>query len=599
MEDRVAGEGDALLGNANRSVVLSQRSQVNSEEGFSKKRWLITKKKLYTTLLSTLTVLLISGSAYAASVTLPDNLGWRNIVSTTAVLVAVGVIPLSFAGMGPLVRSLMVSASRCAIQVSLLGSVVLQRMMGVTRPWILVAWIVGVGLLSGRECASRIQYTYPEMNRNIYGSVLASGVSIWVLTVVLNLFGKIEPWFDPQTWIPIAGMLFGNTLNAITLGTSSITKQFATNADAVELRWMRGASNKEAIGPLMEESFRLSLLPTVNGLAATGIIYIPGMMSGQIIAGQSPNQAAVYQIVISFLIASTGMLAVQLIVHLSVGSIVERRWSRLRSGVLKPKETSAKKNFLKSIFSKPEERNDPSLPTHSSNPLKGQLRSLSSENLVSKKGTPINVSTPVLELKGLEVPRANAKVELSLRSGDRIAISGKSGTGKSQILRTILGFEESGSESQILLFGNVVDSSDLPAFRSKVCMVPANRVTLEGTPNQLYEQILQMESQQQRGETIRSDPITPGDIVRTWDLDPSALDRDWRTLSGGESQRAALAIALALKPDVLLLDESTSAMDLATSILVENTLRESNIPMIVVTHSEDQLERFCTERFIM
>ena len=585
-----------MIEKANHSVVLSQQTQVTSEEDFGKKRWLITKRKLYVALLSTFAVLFISGSAFAALGTLPAQLGWRNLLSTTAVLVSVGVIPLSFSGMGPLVRSLMVSASRCAVQVLILGSVILQRMMGVTRPWILVAWIVGVGFLSGRECASRIQYTYPEMNRNVYGSVLASGLLIWFLTVVLNLFGKVEPWFDPQTWIPIAGMLFGNTLNAITLGTSSITKQFATNSDAVELRWMRGASNKEAMGPLLEESFRMSLLPTINGLAATGIIYIPGMMSGQIIAGQSPNQAAMYQIVISFLIASTGMLAVQLIVHLTVGSIVDKPWSRLRSGVLEPKATSAKKASLKSIFAWPKKRDDASLPTHSSSPPIGPLRTPSCEIVSSEKGTSISDSAPVLELKGLEVPRARAKVELSLSRGDRIAISGKSGTGKSQILRTILGFEEAGGESQTLFFGKAVDLSKLADFRSKVCLVPPNRPTLEGTPNQFYEQILKWESQQQM---LKGDPIKPGDIAKSWDLDPSTLDREWRTLSGGESQRASLAIALALQPEVLLLDESTSFMDEATSILVETTLRESNIPMIVVTHSPDQLKRFCTEKIVL
>ena len=172
------------------------------------------------------------------------------------------------------------------------------------------------------------------MNRNMYGSMVASGLSVLGLTLPLNLFGKVTPWFDPRSWIPIAGLLFGNTLNAIASAASSITKQFATSSETVELRWMRGASTHEAMAPLVEESFKMSLMPTINGLAATVIIHIPGMMSGQILAGQSPQQASLYQIVINFLIASTALMSVQLIIHSSVRSIVDTKESRLRCGVL-------------------------------------------------------------------------------------------------------------------------------------------------------------------------------------------------------------------------------------------------------------------------
>jgi putative ABC transport system permease protein len=548
--------------------------------------WFGKKRSLAAALLPVLS--LRAGSAHAAAATaavLPQTLGWRNILFSTMVLVSIGALPLSYFGIGSLAGSLLVSASRCAIQVSLMGSLVLQRMMGATKPEIVAAWILGVGLIAGRTALSRIQYTYPNMNRNMYGSVVASGLSVLGLTLSLNLFGKVTPWFDPRTWIPIAGMLFGNTLNASALAASSITKQFATSSETVELRWMRGASTHEAMAPLVEESFKMSLMPTINGLAATGIIHIPGMMSGQILAGQSPQQASLYQIVINFLIASTALLSVQLIIHSSVRSIVDTKESRLRCGVLE----------LKDI---PTTTKDPSTPA-ASNAQGGQVATLSLKKVSPKTRTPITASTHVLELKGLEVPRANAKIDLALRSGDRVAISGKSGAGKTQILRTVIGLEELVGENNVFLFGKVVNPTDLPGFRSRVCLVSPHKPTLEGTPNQFYQQILKWNSQKQRQDATKGDPIALSDITKNWDLAAEILDRDWRTLSGGESQRAALAIALALQPDVLLLDESTSLLDKATSILVEKTLRESNIPMIVVTHSEAQLNRFCTHKLLL
>ncbi len=572
--------GGFLSGNRKMSqspAAVAASQQQNSPQPKRRKPWglLLERKRPIIALAMVPLVLTLlwaaSGSvanATTASNILPKRLGKRNIILSTLVLSSIGVLPLFYFGISSLAKSLLVSASRCALQVSLLGSIVLQRMMAVKKPEIVLAWILGVGLVAGREAVSRIKYSFPNKNRNLYGSVLVSGVTVLGLTLTLNLFGKIQPFFDPRTWIPIAGMLFGNTLNASALAASSITKQFATSAENVELRWIRGATTQQATMPLLEESLKTALMPTVNGLAATGIIHIPGMMSGQILAGQSPQQAALYQIVINFLIASTSILSVQLIVHSTVRSLIDTSKSRLRGGVL---ELDA---------DKPETKD--AVPTHD---IPVMVRSLTPSR---NRG-----SIPVLELKNLVVLRAKSKVDLALHPGDRIAISGKSGAGKSQILRTIVGLEEAKGESEISLFGNPIAPSDLPSFRRRVCLVPPNKPNLEGTPNQFYQQILRW------NKSSPTPTLTPSEIAKSWGLPEDAMDRDWRTLSGGESQRAALAIALALQPDVLLLDESTSQMDKATSLLVEKTLRKSNIPMIVVTHSEDQLNRFCTNKIVL
>jgi len=434
--------------------------------------------------------------------------------------------------------------------------------------------------------------------------MITGGLVVLSLTLSLKLFGDIQPWFDPRTWIPIAGMLFGNTLNASALSASSITKQFAVDSSSVELRLMRGASTREAISPLVEESYKISLMPTINSLAATGIIHIPGMMSGQILAGQSPQQAALYQIVINFLIATTTLLTVQLVLNSSVRAIVDTRKNRLRYSILEPKENTTIMASLKSFFSfiQLKSRKNPPSPAMSSKSVSRRPPTLSFKRVSSSvegdevKSGSDESEVPVLEINDLEVARAHVKVDLTLSPGDRIAISGKSGTGKSQILRTIVGLEESRDNSSISLSGDPVCSSDLPRFRSRVCLVPQNKATLEGTPNQFYKQIIRYQSRKHRDENLSDRIVVPSDIAKKWDLGVEAFDQHWRTLSGGESQRAALAIAVALNPDVLLLDESMNSLDEATSKLVEGTLRESNIPIIIVTHSDDQLQRFCTHQ---
>lgn len=230
-----------------------------------------------------------SGAARAASAVgshHPAMLGVKNILVAAALMGTLAILPLSLGVTGSLSQSLAVSAARCAVQVSLLGSVVLQKMMGVSNPLYVVAWVFGVGVIAGRESIARIQYTYPLMKRNMYLSVLTGGLAVLGFTLWMQLLGNFQPWYDPRTWISIAGMLFGNTLSASALGAATITKQFAIQADASELRLLRGATLQQAVRPLIEESYRTALTPTINGLAATGIVHIPGMMTGQILAGQ-------------------------------------------------------------------------------------------------------------------------------------------------------------------------------------------------------------------------------------------------------------------------------------------------------------------------
>jgi ABC-type dipeptide/oligopeptide/nickel transport system ATPase subunit len=79
-------------------------------------------------------------------------------------------------------------------------------------------------------------------------------------------------------------------------------------------------------------------------------------------------------------------------------------------------------------------------------------------------------------------------------------------------------------------------------------------------------------------------------------VDASLFDRQWSKLSGGESQRIVLVIVLSMQPDVLLLDESTSALDERMSILVDTTLKELHIPIVLVSQSGTQIDRFCNQR---
>lgn len=85
-------------------------------------------------------------------------------------------------------------------------------------------------------------------------SVLTGGIGILSLALAGRVFGEIDPWFQPRSLIPTSGMLFGNTLPAVSLGSSTVTRGFAQSSSQVELRLSLGANAHEAVSPIMRTS---------------------------------------------------------------------------------------------------------------------------------------------------------------------------------------------------------------------------------------------------------------------------------------------------------------------------------------------------------
>ena len=216
---------------------------------------------------------------------LPTPLGLRQVASASALVAAVGGLGLSRLGLRDLARQLMIACARCTLQLQLLGGLILRWLLAPSSPqpwWIISAWIVGVGILGAQEAYGRLEYSYPQLRQHMTLSFLVGGLSVLAIAIHGRFFGVLYPWYQPQTLIPVAGMLFGNCLSAVTLGASALTRAFAAEQDQVGLWLTRGATYQEAIFPLVRDSVMAALTPTVTALSVTGIVHIPGMMTGQV-----------------------------------------------------------------------------------------------------------------------------------------------------------------------------------------------------------------------------------------------------------------------------------------------------------------------------
>ena len=113
---------------------------------------------------------------------------------------------------------------------------------------------------------------------------------------------------DPAVVLPLLGMILGNALNGITLGLDHFTASLEDKRDWILSLVALGATPSEATHRIHRQALRHALTPILNSMLACGIISIPGMMTGQVLAGVPPLKAATYQIVLMILISCGGFL---------------------------------------------------------------------------------------------------------------------------------------------------------------------------------------------------------------------------------------------------------------------------------------------------
>lgn len=200
-------------------------------------------------------------------------------------------------------RRLLVSALRTTVQLSLIGLVLKVLFENATLLWVAILALLML-LLAGREVTARQERRFAGWWGYGVGtlSMFISAFTVTVLALILLI--QPTPWYLPQYAIPLLGMLLGNTMNGIALGLDRLTATAWQQRQVIEARLMLGQTASTAIGDIRRESMRVGLVPIVNAMAAAGVISLPGMMTGQILAGSPPLEAVKYQILIMFLIAS-------------------------------------------------------------------------------------------------------------------------------------------------------------------------------------------------------------------------------------------------------------------------------------------------------
>jgi len=125
--------------------------------------------------------------------------------------------------------------------------------------------------------------------------LLGTGIPIlFFLVVVIN----VNPWYEARYFIPITGMIIGNSMTGIALGAERMINSMMAGREWVEGALMLGATPYHASKTIISDAFNAAIMPSINSMVGMGIVFLPGMMVGQILSGVSPLVAIDYQIAI-------------------------------------------------------------------------------------------------------------------------------------------------------------------------------------------------------------------------------------------------------------------------------------------------------------
>ena len=233
----------------------------------------------------------------------PIRLSGADLLIAAGLILINGALSLAL-GLG-LERRLLVASARTVVQLLLIGYL-LNFIFSLRHPgWVLLLGLAMVAM-AGQAAVGRVGGRF----RGIYaGSVLSILVSSFAVTgVAVAFIVQPRPWYEPQYVIPLLGMILGNTLNGISLGLDRFLEGLARRRDQVEGLLALGATRWEAARDVIRDAVRTGMVPTLNSMMVVGLVSLPGMMTGQILAGAAPADAVRYQIVIMFMIAAATAL---------------------------------------------------------------------------------------------------------------------------------------------------------------------------------------------------------------------------------------------------------------------------------------------------
>jgi putative ABC transport system permease protein len=205
-------------------------------------------------------------------------------------------------------KDITIGTIRTVSQLFLMGYA-LTFIFGAQNLWLTLGIFVvmvfsAVFIIRGRVKEKQIPYEVPTFLTMLSSYFLTALFVSWLVI-------GVHPWWEPRYFIPTAGMVIGNSMSALAISIERLFSQMRQQRDVVEMKLCLGANYREASSEIFKGALKAGMIPSINAMMGVGLVFIPGMMSGQILAGTDPLIAIRYQIVVMFmLVGSTAISSI-------------------------------------------------------------------------------------------------------------------------------------------------------------------------------------------------------------------------------------------------------------------------------------------------
>ncbi len=205
-----------------------------------------------------------------------------------------------------LVKQLLVGTVRTAAQLGLAG-IALTTVFNLNRFWVVMLLVMFMTAMAFREAINRQKVKLPGARLDILISMFTA--SFFVSTMVTGVVIGADPWWKPSVFIPLLGMILGYSLNGVSITLDRFLSGIINDRARVEMRLTLGGAPNEAVQPLVREAIGAGMIPMLNAMAIVGVVTLPGMMTGQLLAGADPKDAVMYQIVVMYMLTAAAAIS--------------------------------------------------------------------------------------------------------------------------------------------------------------------------------------------------------------------------------------------------------------------------------------------------
>lgn len=179
------------------------------------------------------------------------------------------------------------------------------------NPWAVLTILMVMLSIAAMVARNRVGKKYAALLPVIWGSICVSSA----LTLSYTTLLIIQPptWYEPQYLIPLAGIVLGNAMNGAAISGERLATTVNASRGEIETHLSLGATPQQALSQYRKDAIRAGLIPTLNQMMVVGVVTLPGIITGQLLSGIQPLEAASYQILIMFMLAFTNLITALLV----------------------------------------------------------------------------------------------------------------------------------------------------------------------------------------------------------------------------------------------------------------------------------------------